>query len=87
MLHLKDLWEGIGNGRHTPSLPLFLKRYDSKRVKGWGSANDMIPWELPPLNGRAFRVRLENESRVRLNWRLAITQHITTRVQYLSMSF
>jgi len=26
--------------------PRFLKRYDSKRVRGWGSANDMIPWEL-----------------------------------------
>jgi hypothetical protein len=22
--------------------PLFLERYDSKRVRGWGSANDMI---------------------------------------------
>src|ERR1700731_4189922 len=25
---------------------MFLKRYDSKRVRGWGSVNDMIPWGL-----------------------------------------
>jgi hypothetical protein len=29
-----------------PPLPLFSKRYDSIVVSGWGSANDMIPWEL-----------------------------------------
>ena len=25
---------------------LFLKRYDSKRFRGWGSVSDMIPWDL-----------------------------------------
>jgi hypothetical protein len=31
---------------------MILKRYDSKRVKGWGSAKDMIPWELGGQRGR-----------------------------------
>ena len=35
--------EADGN---TPLPTLFLKRYDSKRVRGWGSANAMIPWDL-----------------------------------------
>jgi hypothetical protein len=36
------------NGQEGGSRPptLFLKRYDSKRVRGRGSANDMIPWDL-----------------------------------------
>jgi hypothetical protein len=25
---------------------MFLERYDSIEFRGWGSANDMIPWEL-----------------------------------------
>ena len=45
-----DVWQGKDLGdrerRGHPLPALFLKRYDSKRVRGWGSVNDMIPWEL-----------------------------------------
>jgi hypothetical protein len=33
--------ECFGGFEDAPS-PIFLKRYDSKRVRGWVSANDMI---------------------------------------------
>ena len=58
MLHIKDLEkrkrgdteitrlrERTLEGGASPP-PGFLKRYDSERVRGWGSANDMIPWDL-----------------------------------------
>jgi len=52
-----DLWQGKELGdreRREDRLPaLFLKRCDSKRVRGWGSANDMIPLELGHWERRA----------------------------------
>jgi hypothetical protein len=49
MLQLK----GLRQGEYT--LPaLFLKRYDSEGVKGWGSVNDMIPWDLRSKHVEAF---------------------------------
>ncbi len=33
-------------GLKVPPPPTFLERYDSKRFRGWGSANDMIPLGL-----------------------------------------
>jgi hypothetical protein len=36
-----------------PHPPMFLKRYDSKGVRGWGPANDIIPWELDEQPSRA----------------------------------
>jgi hypothetical protein len=52
MLHLKDLEKRRRGSKDVrkelelwhPLPMLFLKRYDFKRVRGWGSANDMIPW-------------------------------------------
>ena len=45
-----DLWQGKDLGdreRREHSFPrVFLKRYDSKGVRGWWSANNMIPWGL-----------------------------------------
>jgi len=38
-------WIGIGIS-DVPLPTLFLEPYDSMRVRGWWSANDMIPWEL-----------------------------------------
>jgi hypothetical protein len=32
-----------GEAIQPPLPPMFLKRYDSKRVSGWRSVNDMIP--------------------------------------------
>ena len=53
MLQLKELREGERSldSRWSPGTRIlaacsFLKRYDFKRVRRWGSANDMIPWEL-----------------------------------------
>jgi hypothetical protein len=51
---------------------MFLKRYDSKRVRGWGSAKDMIPWELGD-RGQGVGARPEKESRDRRGWSLANT--------------
>jgi hypothetical protein len=45
-------------------LPLFLKRYDSKRVRGWGSVNDMTGKDLGD-RGQEVGTKLENESRGR----------------------
>jgi len=47
----------------APHPPLFLKRYDSKRVRGWGSANDMIPWQLDGQTDRAGEGRKRNRKR------------------------
>ena len=53
MLQLKELREEERSLDSRSSLGTrilaggsFLKRYDFKGVRGWGSANDMIPWEL-----------------------------------------
>jgi len=32
---------GESDARFEATTPIFLKRYDCKRVSGWGSANDM----------------------------------------------
>jgi len=37
--------KGVKAGK-VPPPALFLKRYDSEGVRGWGSVNDMIPWDL-----------------------------------------
>src|SRR6267142_1336885 len=37
--------KGVKAGKLPPPA-LFLKRYDSEGVRGWGSVNDMIPWDL-----------------------------------------
>jgi hypothetical protein len=41
---------GVGEEARRPMMmspsPLFLKRYDFKRVREWGSANDVIAWDL-----------------------------------------
>ena len=46
MLQGKGLRKGDRSGGKPRSPALFLKRYDSKRVRGRGSVNDMIPWNL-----------------------------------------
>ncbi len=48
---------------------MILKRYDSKGVRGWWSANDMIPWELgdPLRKGRGGRE--DSEGVRRTAWR------------------
>jgi hypothetical protein len=57
VLHLKDLWgwgtsERLKVGTSGIPLPMFLKRYDSKRVRGWGSVNDMTGKDLGGSWGR-----------------------------------
>src|SRR5260370_41311159 len=84
--------EGRGSerrGRPSPPPPV-LKRYDSKRVKGWGSAKDMIPWELadPSSGQRILRPCLDkvpdrigagrtSTGQVRERVTLAADDHIT----------
>src|SRR5260370_19806922 len=41
----------ISEGWRRPLPVTFLKRYDSKRVSGWGSANDMAGKELAEGGG------------------------------------
>lgn len=48
----------------TPSRVWVLKRYDSKGLRRWGSANDLIPWELGNLGqGIEFRLRKKLKGR------------------------
>jgi hypothetical protein len=50
---------------------MFLKRYDSKRVRGWGSVNDMIPWELGDRRqGAGVRPAKESRERRGSDWTL-----------------
>ena len=42
--------------------PMILERYDSIEVRGWGSANDMIPEELGSGPGRRLRRELISTS-------------------------
>jgi len=49
VLQLKDLWGRSIDDKvagDAPSPPVILQRYDKTEFKWWGSANDMIPWEL-----------------------------------------
>jgi hypothetical protein len=48
----------------TPSPVWFLKRYDSKGLRRWGFANDMIPWELENW-GRGIQFRPRKKMRDR----------------------
>ncbi len=41
--------------REYPLPAQFLKRYDSKRVRGWGSAKRLIPWDLGESEGKGNR--------------------------------
>jgi hypothetical protein len=41
---------------------MFLQRYDTTGFKGWGSAKDMIPWDLGDWEWE-LGVRLEREAR------------------------
>jgi hypothetical protein len=41
----------VGTLDRRGPLPMFLKRYDFKRVRGWGSANDMREKELREQEG------------------------------------
>ena len=54
MLQIKDLlmaFEGGSLGRSVaPCPPWLLERYDSKRVSGWGSVNDMKGKDLEEVN-------------------------------------
>jgi hypothetical protein len=48
---------------------MFLKRYDSIEVSGWGSVNDMIPWQLGMGDWETvirFRERTEGGREIRI---------------------
>ena len=55
--------EACLNGEMVQALPpMILERYDSIEVRGWGSANDMIPEELGSGPGRRLRRELISTS-------------------------
>jgi hypothetical protein len=67
---------------------MFLKRYDSKRVREWGSVNDMIPWELrrkrKGIEGvRRTAWRASMVRRARKN-RADLQNHYSILVQYVN---
>jgi hypothetical protein len=50
VLHLNDLGDREHRREH-PLPALFLKRYDSKRVRGWGSAKELKGKDLEEGEG------------------------------------
>ena len=63
------------NGLTLP--PLFLQRYDSIVVRGWGSVNDMIRWELAVRRAGA-RIGKRELERDRPGWRSTNTGENST---------
>jgi hypothetical protein len=53
------------------SLPVISQRYDTTEFKGWGSANDMIPWEL----GAPFPTGSESPRQGRGKWAESEREH------------